>query len=100
MAVDKLNYGQYNSEHSAINTCIGNIEAELTTANTKLQEATADASGTWASTDIDDWNMIYSDINSKFERLQALMKASGVSAEATQTTENAYSGFGSAGTGN
>ncbi len=94
MAVDKLNYEQYNAEHSAINTCINNIEAELTTANTNLQNATADASGQWASTDIDDWNRIYSDINAKFARLQELMKASGVSAEATAATESSYSGFG------
>lgn len=93
MAVNQLDYAQYNSEHSAINTCIGNIEAELTSANAKLQEATAEASGQWATTDVDDWNAIYSDINKKFERLQALMKASGVSAESTQATENAYAGF-------
>lgn len=96
MAVNTLDYGAYNSEHSAINTCINNIETELTTANAKLNEATADASGQWASTDIDDWNQIYSDINAKFDRLQALMQASGVSAEATQATESAYSGFNTA----
>ncbi len=93
MAVNTLDYESYKSEHSAINTCINNIEAELNTANTKLNEATADASGQWASTDVDEWNQIYKDINSKFERLQALMQASGVSAEATQATESAYSGF-------
>lgn len=100
MAVDKVNYGSYNSEHSAINTCIGNIDSELASANKYLQEATNDASGNWASTDIDDWNKIYSDINTKFATLQRLMEASGVSVETTETTENAYSGFGSAGTGN
>lgn len=93
MAVNTLDYAQYNAEHQAINTCIQNIEAELNTANTKLNEATADASGQWASTDIDDWNQIYRDINAKFSRLQELMKAAGVSAESTQSTENAYSGF-------
>lgn len=93
MAVNKLDYAQYSSEHQAINTCIQNIEAELNTANAKLNEATVDASGQWASTDIDDWNQIYRDINAKFSRLQELMKASGVSAESTQSTESAYSGF-------
>ncbi len=93
MAVDKLNYEQYNSEHSAINTCIKNIENELNIANSKLTEATADASGQWASTDIEDWNQIYNDINVKFQRLQDLMQASGVSAESTSSTEAAYSGF-------
>jgi len=93
MAVDKLNYEQYKSEHTAINTCISNIENELNVANTKLQEATADASGKWASTDIEDWNQIYNDINVKFQRLQTLMQASGVSAESTSSTEAAYSGF-------
>lgn len=94
MAVSTLDYAQYNAEHSAINTCIENIEAELTAANTKLNDATAEASGQWATTDIDDWNQIYKDINAKFERLQALMQAAGVSAESTQATESAYSGFG------
>lgn len=96
MAVNTLDYAQYNAEHSAINSCIENIEAELNAANTKLNEATAEASGTWASTDIDDWNQIYADINAKFSRLQELMKAAGVSAESTQSTESAYSGFSGA----
>ena len=42
----------------------------------------------------------YSDINTKFATLQRLMEASGVSVETTETTENAYSGFGSVGSGN
>lgn len=93
MALDKLNYEQFNSEHQAINTCISNIEEELKAANTKLQEATADASGQWANADIEDWNTIYADINAKFERLQVLMQAASASAQATASTESAYSGF-------
>lgn len=94
MAVNTLDYGQYRSEHSAINTCIQNIENELTVANQNLQNATQDASGTWAATDVEEWNEIYTDIKAKFDRLQALMQASGVSAESTAATESAYAGFG------
>lgn len=97
MAVSKLDYSQFNSEYSAINTCIENIEEELNTANTKLNDATSEGSGKWASTDIDDWNKIYKDINAKFDRLQALMQAAGVSAESIQSTESTYSGFSSQG---
>lgn len=96
MAVNTLDYESYRSENDAINTCIQNIETELNTANAKLNEATQDASGTWASTDIEDWNSIYSDINTKFSRMQELMKAAGVSTEETSATENAYAGFNSA----
>ena len=81
MAVNKLDYEQYRTEHSAINTCIQNIENELNVANNNLQNATADASGQWA-------------INVKFQKLQNLMQASGVSAESTAATESAYSGLG------
>ena len=94
MAVNKLDYEQYRTEHSAINTCIQNIESELNAANNNLKNATADASGQWATTDVEDWNRIYSDINVKFQRLQELMKATGVSAESTAATESAYSGLG------
>ena len=96
MAVDKLNYAQYQGEHAAIDACIHNIEEELNTANSKLTEATADASGVWASTDIDDWNMIYSDINSKFNRLQELMIAAAAGVTSTSETEQAVSGFANA----
>lgn len=94
MAVNKLDYEQFRAEHSAINTCIQNIEAELNTANNNLQNATADASGQWAAADSEDWNQIYSDINVKFQKLQDLMQKAGVAMSSTEATENAYSGLG------
>ncbi len=95
MALDKLNYEQFTSEQTAINACISSIEQELTAANSKLTDATSDASGRWASTDIEDWNRIYTDINSKFSRLQELMKAAAAAVQKTESTESAYSGFSS-----
>lgn len=93
MAVDKLLYEQYDSEHAAINDNIANIEDELSNANKKLNEATESASGKWASADIEEWNQLYADINQKFKRLQDLMAAAKTSVEATSTTDNSYSGF-------
>lgn len=93
MALDKLNYEQFTQDQSAINNCISNIEQELNGANSKLNDATVDASGRWATTDIDDWNRIYSDINAKFTRLQELMKVAAAAVQKTESTESAYSGF-------
>ncbi len=93
MALNALDYGQFNTEHAAITTCMDNISAELTAANNALNNATADASGTWAATDIEDWNLIYNDINKKFERMKTLMSAAGASAQSLSSTEQAYSGF-------
>lgn len=93
MALDKLNYEQFTQEQTAINTCISNIEQELNAANSKLNEATSDASGKWANTDIEDWNRIYGDINTKFARLQELMRAAAAAVQKTESTESAYSGF-------
>lgn len=93
MAIDKLLYGQYDSEHAAINGNIANIEEQLSIANKSLNDATESASGKWASTDIEEWKQLYADINQKFNRLQDLMAAAKTSVEATSTTDNAYSGF-------
>lgn len=93
MAVNALDYAQFDSERAAIDGCIGNIEQELLSVRNHFTNATSDASGRWASTDINDWEELYSEITQKFARLQHLMEEAKGAASRLETTEAAYSGF-------
>lgn len=96
MTVLKQDYPQFSSEHNAINTCIGNIENELNVTNTNIETMNANNSGNWIDVDVNDWQNIKNDINSKFEKLQELMAAAGGAVENTSNVvENTYAGLDS-----
>lgn len=93
MAIDAINYAQYQSEHTAINTCMSNIEEELNIADRKFEEAIRDGSGTWAETDMADWRQIYAGVHARFNRMQDLMNATGTAVQTTADTEQQVAGL-------
>lgn len=91
-----VNYAVFESERNVINGLISTIENEMNIANTQLNDATVDASGVWATTDIDDWTKIYNDINERLSNLQNLMAKATTAVQNTETTEKSQAGFSAA----